>query len=103
MKEISVHLDGLGHPVDVHFDSGEGTPIQAFLFLTSVPTDPPAGHVLAYGNSNIVGQMILNFWKNSVFQNPEGAAVIEAVARDIIRAADAHRKEWPGAVTERTN
>lgn len=46
-------------------------------------------------NSDIVGRMIFNFWRQSVFQNPEGAAVIEAVARDIIKAANAARgKEW---------
>ena len=95
MKEITLHLDEHGHPLDIHFDAGEGTPIDAFLFLSNVPTDPPAGHVLAFGNSDKIGRMIFNFWRQSVFQNPEGAAVIEGVARDIVKAAAAGRgKEW---------
>ena len=98
MDEIKVHLTN-DHPEDIHFDGQkEGTAINAFLFLTNVPTDPPAGHILAFGNSDLVGKMIFNFWRNSVAKNPEGAFVLEQVARDIVKAADEARgaDPWPG-------
>jgi len=57
MTSAELHLSEQGHPIDVHFDNGEGTPVSAFILLTTVPTDPPAGHVLAYGNSNVIGQI----------------------------------------------
>lgn len=51
MKEVRIILDGDGVPVHVTFDGVAPVPIDAFLFLSNVPTDPPSGHVLAYGNS----------------------------------------------------
>lgn len=95
MKEATLHLDDAGHAQDIHFDGAEGTPISAFILLTSVPADPPAGHIIAYGNSDIIGRLLFNFWRNSVNKNPEGAWIVEEVARDIIKAADAERKQWP--------
>lgn len=97
MTEITVHLDDAGHPIDVHFDSGKGTPIKAFLLLTAVSVDPPASHVLVFGNSNTVGSLLHTFWRNSVKEHPENAWVIEEVCKSIL--ADATRlrgQEWPG-------
>ena len=91
MKEIQIHLDDNSHPIDIHFDSGVPTPINAFLFLSSVPHDPPMGHVLAFGCSDVIGRLIYGFWMQTVDKNPEGAFTIEAVCRDIIKTADAAR------------
>ena len=99
MKEIRIHLID-GHCKDIHFNSGEGTPIEAFVLITSVPTTPPAQHILAYGSSETVGKMLFSFWKNSVEKDPEGAWVLEQVARDIISAADSERNLWPEEITD---
>lgn len=61
MKKAVIVLDENGVPVSVGFDGGIPVPINAFLFLSNVPTEPPAGHILAFGNSDIVGKMIFNF------------------------------------------
>ena len=99
MREVKIHLDESGHVVDIHFDGKPGTPIGAFLLLTCVPVDPPAAHILAYGNSDTIGNLLLSFWKRSVEENPEGAWVLEKVARDIVGAADKARGEWPEEIT----
>ena len=91
MKKAVIVLDENSVPVSVGFDDGNPVPINAFVFLSNVPTEPPAGHILAFGNSDIVGKMIFNFWRQSVGTNPEGAFVIEQVSRDIIKAAEAAR------------
>lgn len=97
MTEITLHIDN-GHVRDIHFDGQkEGVAISAFLLLTSVPVEPEAGHVLCYGNSEKIGQMLFNFWKHSVKMNPELAWVTEKVAQDIIEAArQARGPEWQG-------
>jgi hypothetical protein len=97
MKAATIHLDDAGHPIDLHVDDGGGTPISAFLLLTSVPVEPEASHILCYGNSDTVGRMLFNFWRNSVSKDPGGAWVIEKVAQDIVDAANKARGvEWPG-------
>lgn len=97
MKKATLFLDESGHPVEIKFDDEKGTPITAFLLLTTVPTDPPSSHILAYGNSDVVGRMLFSFWQNSIKRNPEGAWVIEEVAKDIINAAKKARgPEWQG-------
>lgn len=91
MKQAVITLDEHGVPVHISFDGEKPVPIDAFVLLSNVSSEPPSGHVLAYGNSNIVGQLIFGFWANSAKSNPEGAIVIEQVARDIIAAADKAR------------
>lgn len=99
VTEVTIHLQG-GHVQDVHFDGAkEGTAINAFLLLTNVPVDPPAGHILVYGNSDRVGRMILSLWRHSCKENPEGAWVIEEVAKAIVAEAERLRGEWPGEGT----
>ncbi len=102
MNKVTVHLIN-DHPQDIHTDGAAPVSINAFVLLTNSPCDPPAGHVLCFGNSDVTGRLLFSFWKNCVLHDPDGAMVIETVARDIIRAADAHRKEWPGAVSGRVN
>jgi len=95
MKEITLHLVG-GHAEDIHFDGGEGIAINAFVLLTSVPVDPPCSHHLVYGNSDTVGRLLLSFWRNSCRENPEGAWMIEEVAKAIVEEAERLRGRWPG-------
>ncbi len=96
MTEITIHLDSGAHPIDIHFDGGQGTPIAAFVLLTAVPVEPMASHIICFGNSDTVGRLLISMWRNSVEKDPSGAWVIEQAARDIIDAADSHRKGWPG-------
>ena len=86
MNEITVHL-GNGQPIDIHIDGAAPVAINAFVLLTSVPVVPPASHIISYGNSDTIGRLLFSFWSNSVNKNPDGAWVIEQVARDIIKAA----------------
>lgn len=97
MKEVKIHLDENGHVQDIHFDGErEGTVINSFVLLTSVPADPPAIHILTYGNSDTVGRMLLSYYNQCVREHPEQAFVLEQVARGIIGIAEAARKTWPG-------
>ena len=99
MKEITIHLSN-GHVEDVHFNGAkEGTAINAFVLLTSVPVDPPASHILVYGNSDTVARLFLSFWENSVRENPEGAWMLEEAAKAIICRAEHLRGGWPGEGT----
>lgn len=98
MTEITIHLDAGSHPIDIHFDGGQGTPIAAFVLLTAVPVEPMASHIICFGNSDTVGRLLISLWRNSVEKDPTGAWVIEQAARDIICAAEANRKEWPGEI-----
>ena len=95
MKEITIHLSN-SHAEDIHFDGEkEGTVINAFVLLTSVPVDPPCSHHLVYGNSDTVGRLLLSFWRNSCRENPEDAWMIEEVAKAIVAEAEILRGEWP--------
>jgi len=99
MKEITIHLSNY-HVEDIHFDGEkEGTAINAFLLLTSVPVNPPCSHHLVYGSSDTVGRLLLSFWRNSCRENPEGAWMIEEVAKAIIEEAERLRGQWPGEGT----
>ena len=95
MKKAVIVLDENGVPVSVGFDDGNPVPINAFLFLSNVPTEPPSGHILAFGNSDVIGHMIFNFWRDSACRNPEGAFMLESVCRDIIKAAETARGPAP--------
>jgi hypothetical protein len=96
MKEATIHLDGAGHVQDIHFDGAkEGTPISAFLLLTSVPADPPGCHMLTYGNSNLIGNALMTLYERSVVEHPEMAWMLEQVSRGIIGLAEAARQGWP--------
>lgn len=95
MKQAIITLDENGVPVHLTVDGGVPTPINAFLFLSNVPADPPMGHILAYGCSDTIGRLIYGFWMQTVSKNPEGAFTIEAVCRDIVKAADnARGPKW---------
>ena len=97
MRSVELHLDAAGHVEDLHLDgAARGTPVNAFLLLTAVPTDPPSGHIMAFGNSEKIGTLLMNFWRHSVGKDPAGARMIEQVARDIIASADSVRGgRWP--------
>jgi hypothetical protein len=96
MKEAVIHLDADGHAQDIHFDGAkEGTPISAFLLLTSVPADPPGCHLLTYGNSDLIGNALMTLYQRSAHEHPQMAWVLEQVARGIVTFADNARKDWP--------
>ena len=86
-----------GHPETITID-GSGTPIDCFLLLTNVPHEN-AGHILAYGNSDTIGRLIISFWRNCAMKDERTAYVLERVARDIISEATKARPPWPGDET----
>lgn len=94
MEEVKLHLDGRGHPIDVHCDN-EDRPCNAFLLLANVPTDPPAALLLSYGGSSPVGNLLMTLYQRSVHEAPEMAWVMEQVARGIVKFADDERAKWP--------
>ena len=91
MKQAIITLDEHGVPAHLKVDDTPPVPINAFLFLSSVPAETPMGHILVYGCSDTIGKLIYGFWMQTAEKNPDGAMVIEAVARDIVKAADAAR------------
>jgi hypothetical protein len=96
VREAVLHLDDSGHAIDIHFNGEkEGTPINAFLLLTSVSSDPPGCHLLSYGNSNLIGNAIMTFFQRSVHEHPEAAWMMEQVARGIVKFSDDERSRWP--------
>lgn len=92
MKQAIITLDEHGVPVHIAFDGQPPVPIDSFVLLSNVPSDPSSGHILAYGNSDKVGKLLYNFWIHSAKWNPEGALVIEMVCRDIVKTADSARE-----------
>lgn len=94
MRQVTIHLDGVGHPIDVHADD-EVRPCSSFLLLANVPADPPACLLLNYGNSSSTGNLIMTLWQRSVQESPELGWVIEQVCRAIVKMADEERMKWP--------
>jgi hypothetical protein len=94
MKEIILHLRD-GHPIDLHCTNHPDRPVSAFLLLAHVPADPPGAVILTFGNSNMVGNLLMTLWQRSVVEHPEMAWTMEQVARGIVSMADNARKEWP--------
>lgn len=94
IEEVKIHLDGKGHPIDVHCDA-DTRPCSSFLLLANVPADPPGTVMLNYGNSSSTGNMIMTLWQRSVHENPELAWVIEQVSRGIVQMSDKERENWP--------
>jgi hypothetical protein len=99
MKKIVLTLDGENQPETIEID-GKKVPIESFFLTTSVK-NRDAGHFLAFGNSDSVGQMLFSFFTHCVKENlPEMAYTMEAVSRDIIDAVGSRGKEisesWEG-------
>jgi len=69
---------------------GQKTPISAFFLTTAIPSNE-AGHFLAFGNSDNIGQMLFSFWKWSIHESPEMAETMELVAKDIVDTAKKER------------
>jgi hypothetical protein len=95
MEEVKIHLDGRGHPVDLHMDE-KCIPLSAFLLLAAIPRDPPVTQFLAYGNADSIGAMLITFYKNAIREDEATAYVLELVAQDILKIAKAKRGlPWP--------
>jgi hypothetical protein len=95
MRECILHLDGSGHPIDLHCDSAPARPVSAFLLLAHVPADPPGAVLLTFGNSGHVANLWMTLWQRSVIEHPQLAWTMEQVSRAIIEMADAEQKQWP--------
>ena len=98
MKEVKIHLNGAGHPIDLHVDDATH-PLAAYLLLAAIPADPPASVLLSFGNSDLLGKLLMTLYERSVIEHPEFAWTLEMVSRGIIGIADAARREWPGEGT----
>jgi hypothetical protein len=94
MNEIILHLRD-SHPIDLHCDGSPDRPVSAFLLLAHIPADPPGAVLLTFGNSNMVGNLLMTLYQRSVNEAPEMAYVVEQVARGIVAFADNARKDWP--------
>jgi hypothetical protein len=94
MREVTIHLDGSKHPIDIHFGN-DTHPITSFLLLANVPSDPPGCVLLNYGNSSSTGNLLMTLFQRSVQESPELAWVIEQVARGIVKFSDDERGRWP--------
>jgi len=98
MREVTLHLDADKHPIDLHCDDSPDRPVSAFLLLAHVPADPPGAVLLTYGNSNMIGNLIVTLYERSILEHPELAWTLESVARGIIGIAEAARgAEWQGS------
>jgi hypothetical protein len=95
LKEIILHLDGEGHPIDCHMAGEPDRPISSFLLLANVPVDPPGAIMLSYGNSSLVGNLLMTLYQRSVHEAPQMAWVMEQVARGIVKFSDDERGRWP--------
>lgn len=90
MKEVKIHVrDGTAQ--DYHINGGKGTPISAFVLLASI-RDEKLCQCLVYGNSTTVGKLLMTLYINCLREDPEGAHVIEEVAKDIVK----HREAFDG-------
>jgi hypothetical protein len=95
MRECTIHLDDAGHPLDLHYTDSPDRPVSAFLLLAHIPADPPGAVLLTFGNSNMVGNLLMTLYQRSVVEHPELAWTMEQVCRAIVTMADAERKDWP--------
>jgi len=94
VREVTLHIDGAHHPIDVHCDAYV-RPCSSFLLLANIPADPPGCLLLSYGNSDNVGNLLMTLWQRCVHEDPKMAWTIEQVSRGIVEMADAERGKWP--------
>ena len=99
MKEVKIHHDEYGHPIDLYVD-GKTHPLVAYILLAAIPAEPPATVILTYGSSDLIGRALMTFYERCIVEQPEMAWVIEQVARGIIGLAEAVKgSAWPGEGT----
>jgi len=94
VEETKIHLRN-DKPTDIHFDGEKGLPINAVLVLAR-RSDENGCHILSYGNSDVLGNLVMTFYERCIREHPETAEIMEKLAKDIVDYAACARGEHLG-------